>query len=381
MAWYYGTYSCGHEGRTNIIGPTKNRQWIADNHFSKLCPECWEKQKQADREKANKEAAEKAKEMELPELIGSEKQIAWANTLRQQLIESIDKLGKKEMECIDSTEGEKIDVINFIINQTKASWFIDNRSGLILHWIEDKLTEIRTWKKSSEIEEIEKPIVQDIKVEATVFPENAITTVPVEIKVTDEKITATFEKNDKFRELVKKIGYEWGNGYWFRKITKFNGPAADRAAELGNKLLNAGFPILITDSIIREKAINGNYNPEQKRWITVRSQGEYSGWIAIWWEDDDQKIYNIARKLPSSKWSKPSVVVRVNHYQEVEEFADLYGFKLADSAQKAIEDFKENLKKVSVVNPAKVNEESAPDGLKEILNSSDEVLDDLREDD
>ncbi len=21
MAWYYGTYSCGHKGRVNIIGP------------------------------------------------------------------------------------------------------------------------------------------------------------------------------------------------------------------------------------------------------------------------------------------------------------------------------------------------------------------------
>jgi len=24
MAWYYGTYSCGHEGRVNIIGQNKN---------------------------------------------------------------------------------------------------------------------------------------------------------------------------------------------------------------------------------------------------------------------------------------------------------------------------------------------------------------------
>lgn len=42
MAWYYGTYSCGHEGRVNIIGPTKDRQWKADRHFGHMCPECYE---------------------------------------------------------------------------------------------------------------------------------------------------------------------------------------------------------------------------------------------------------------------------------------------------------------------------------------------------
>lgn len=36
MAWYYGTYSCGHEGRVNIIGPTKDRQRKSDWHFSGL---------------------------------------------------------------------------------------------------------------------------------------------------------------------------------------------------------------------------------------------------------------------------------------------------------------------------------------------------------
>jgi hypothetical protein len=43
MAWYYGTYSCGHEGRTNIVGPIKNRKWISDKHFDNECPDCCKK--------------------------------------------------------------------------------------------------------------------------------------------------------------------------------------------------------------------------------------------------------------------------------------------------------------------------------------------------
>jgi len=140
MAWYYGTYSCGHDGRVNIIGPTKNRQWIADRKFEGLCPECWEKKKIEDREKANAAAAEKAEEMELPQLDGTEKQVAWANTLRQKIINELTPIIEKtkndelktftrdEIIIIRSTEGNVAEIMQYIIeNKTKASWYIDSR--------------------------------------------------------------------------------------------------------------------------------------------------------------------------------------------------------------------------------------------------------------
>lgn len=32
MAWYEGTYACGHEGRVNIIGPQKDRGYKKKGH-------------------------------------------------------------------------------------------------------------------------------------------------------------------------------------------------------------------------------------------------------------------------------------------------------------------------------------------------------------
>ena len=55
-------------------------EWAKSNIIE--CDECKEKARQAEREEANKKAAESAKEFELPELTGSEKQVAWANTIR-----------------------------------------------------------------------------------------------------------------------------------------------------------------------------------------------------------------------------------------------------------------------------------------------------------
>ena len=44
MAWYNGTFSCGHEGRVNIIGKMSERQWKIDKYFSGVCEECKKKE-------------------------------------------------------------------------------------------------------------------------------------------------------------------------------------------------------------------------------------------------------------------------------------------------------------------------------------------------
>ena len=72
MAWYTGTYSCGHDGREQICGPTKNRQWIADSKFMGLCPECYQRKLINDRDASNQKAVEEAAEMGLPLLQGTE---------------------------------------------------------------------------------------------------------------------------------------------------------------------------------------------------------------------------------------------------------------------------------------------------------------------
>ncbi|MGY6765666.1 hypothetical protein ACW73O_11580 [Faecalibacterium prausnitzii] len=377
MAWYCGTYSCGHEGRVNVIGPSKEREWKIDRAFSKMCPDCYK----AQLEEENQKAIELAKEMELPDLQGSEKQVAWANTLRLKLIEKFDKFTEKDFDEVKGLFPEFDNLIYddvlkikdyIILNKTKASFYIDNRNESIRYFVE-------TYKKQAlEVNnETEKAMLDDIKTESTVFPEERITDVPVEITVLEDKITVSTEKNDDFKTIVKNLGYSWSGKSWDRKITKTNGPVSERSAELGNKLLNAGFPIVIFDEEIRQKAINGDFEPECKRWIFRRKNTDC---FAInWTERDNDDLYKKARSLPGSKWSNGSVLVRVNHYQEVEEFAELYGFRFTEAAKELIDTYKKSLEKATVVKPAKVEETELKDGLQEILESGDDILDDLKD--
>jgi hypothetical protein len=399
MSWYYGTYSCGHEGRTNVIGPTKNRQWIADNRFSGLCPECWEKHLQEEREKANTLAAEKAKEMELPELTGTEKQVAWANTLRQKFIDKMESVedakelfrkakfsyreeccsiqkdtSKEYMKRLFSLENLEATKMYILEHYTSASYYIDNRSKDIISFLLEEREETLKTKE----EKIEEIAMAEVKAEAIVKPEGCTRSGSAEITITKDKVTVIYEKDEKFRQIVKSLGYSW-EGIWKRNITKFNGTAEDRAAELGNALLNAGFPITVLDTEVRQMAIDGTFVPEQTKWIKIRSKGDYKGRLVITWKGRNNTLYDTARKLPGSKWDS-GVLVKADYFKEIEEFARLYDFKFSPGALEKLEETKKEYNKAKEVDPEVVEKIEDKNGLEEILNSSTDILEDLKED-
>ena len=75
-------HACGHIHTYHLYGSGKERasreQWLA----SQDCPDC-------KRERENQRSAAAAKEAGRPELTGSEKQVAWANTIREKAIDAI----------------------------------------------------------------------------------------------------------------------------------------------------------------------------------------------------------------------------------------------------------------------------------------------------
>lgn len=74
------TRECGHQEYAKILGSNSRQKQSRENYESgKLCYECWKAEEA-------KKAAEKAKEIGLPELEGTEKQVAYATTLRAKTI-------------------------------------------------------------------------------------------------------------------------------------------------------------------------------------------------------------------------------------------------------------------------------------------------------
>jgi len=378
MAWYYGTYKCGHEGRTNIVGPTKNRDWISEKRFSGLCPECYEKERLEKIEKENAQAAEKASSYELPELIGTEKQVLWANTLRVKMIDKLTDMIEHSKNVENMKDAQLIeDVQTYLISEKlNASWYIDVRYYLDNKIISDLLSEYKNSKKKDDADLGTK----DIKVESTISPVEIKHTGIVEITGHDNNINVKYEKNEDFRQIVKSLGFTW-NGTWSRRLSETTGSFTDRAAELGNKLLQEGFRICIYDENIQQKAINADFEPECKRWIYRRRDTDK---LALNWsreEPNSDTIYENSRKILTSKWDSPSVVVDISHYEEVQDFAEMYNFKFTKSAMELIKDYENKLASINEVVPAEPVKIEEEDKLEKILNSSREVLGDLIDED
>ena len=382
MAWYYGTFSCGHEGRTNIIGPQKNREWIKEQRFKGLCPDCYKKKMEEEREEANRKAEEKNKEMELPELTGTEKQIAWAIKLRIKFIDEVTEIADIREERYfklhnkHSKRAQRYrETLNHIIETEKDSkFYIDNRIYDAIELIDKYKEEYNNgFDKTDEINQ--KEIESENVIKSTEVKHDG--TAKVDYNTTDNTIIAEYEKDETFIKIVKSLNFKWQSGTWRRKINEYTGTFQDRMAELGNELLKNGFIVSIIDEEAKEKAINGTYKQECNRWIQVDEDK-----LAIKWYENNSNIYNASRKLPSTKWksSIKATVIDVSHFKEVEEFAEMYGFEYSKAATKLIDSYKEKIKGLSQVEVISKEKEPDKDGLQDILNSNREILDDLKED-
>lgn len=396
MAKYSGTFSCGHEGYVNVIGPARDRQWKIDKAFSGLCEECYKKQREARIVRENTLALEKAKEMELPELVGTEKQVAWANTLRNQLIErineTIDKIkneesmyrntikkafGIKKSEAGGTKEGVTKAIVEHlyefqdcVMNKTKATYFINNRDTGIAKLILDEMD----YRESVKENEIKNQIIK----ETTVEPSEVMFDGVVEIVATENNIKVLYQRNDTFIKIVKELNYKWRDNCWQRSINSITGSYIDRSAEVANKLLNAGFRVAIPEVEIKEKALTATYEVECDRWIFNRVD---TNKFAIKWYEKNDDLYSASKCLKGARWDSGSMLVNVQNYKQVEEFAEMYGFKFTEKALELIEQYKKELEKIERVDVKEAKEVPVKNGLEDILNSSREVLEDLVEED
>lgn len=85
MALYRITHTCGHTVDHNLTGPTSSRDWQVNKMQNEDCKDC----KLA---AANQKAAATNQASGLPALEGSEKQVAWAESLRAKRIKQLAEL-------------------------------------------------------------------------------------------------------------------------------------------------------------------------------------------------------------------------------------------------------------------------------------------------
>lgn len=102
MGWQTINYTCGHSEQQQMYGKHSERDRRAEYLGQRDCPAC-----------AARKSAEQAKANGLPTLTGSDKQIAWATTIRERALRLL--------------PAERADKLR---PETSAKWWIDNRRSV-----------------------------------------------------------------------------------------------------------------------------------------------------------------------------------------------------------------------------------------------------------
>ncbi len=344
----------------------------------------------------NAKAAEENSKLGLVALEGSEKQIAWAESIRAEHIEKI-KEGlvqycerhnpqepnqtyhpAKSLSAFEKQKELFHLALDYLAGVSSASWWIDHRHRSSISLFKEAAQ--AEYKKKEEKIADSTPEALAAKAEATVRPEIAVTETVAEITVETSAVTVSFpEKRDDFWQIIKKEkGFSWSKmeQVWRRNISERAGAAEDRAAEVGNALLNAGFIVRCFDNNIRKSMVDGSFKPECKRWIGVDSKGVFR----IGWRYEDSH-YDEAKRITGAKWNRSDreMEVRAEYIQELLDFAEIHSFSFTKSALEILQQAQQSKEQIPVVTPAKVKEKpskkvSRPDLDKDAAGEIDEDL-------
>lgn len=266
---------------------------------------------------------------------------------------------------------------NFLSTKTDASWWIDKR-GTFAKYVLGEFYK----SHQAEIDTQDEPEVQEESAEILTpeTPDHGTAT----IKIIGQHVQASYPKDETFRQIVKDMGFRFDSDdiVWVLRCDQFTGGAKDRASELANELLRAGFSVALDDPEAREMAVAATFEPRTKLWVSILTSGKFGGWlkIALPKERDQERdrLYSEARKLRGAKYDNGYMVIPVSSHDLVEDFAQVNGYKLSEGALEAISRYEAERLGVT---PATPTEAERPDVLGDILKSDNAILPDLVDDD
>lgn len=397
MAKATATCTCRVCGATFDVSAVKRNRRDADSweswavqHYDE-CPECREARIQAQRAEENKKAAEAAHEMGYPELIGTLKQVAWATTIRDKVITSLREFYFDPQRGGSLPEAGRIfeGIKKILFGHTLAGWWIekmrdasDSKSEIaiiqdIYRYDQEAMDALRseiatnTAQPAEDSQKAAQPTPKPVPERPEAIPEAMEHDGSVDLKIDGNTVIAIYEKNIDFMAIVKSMGFKWKDHCWALSSGEQTGTTENIVAELGNRLLNAGFAVRFDTQENMDAAVNGTYTPICRRWITSHPNG-----FLIKWDRLADDHYLAAKSLPGARYESPGMVVPERSWDSVIDYANKYGYRIAAKAQEKID----RLSGAShLVVPAPIKNPEYPEV--DVLSSSREIIPDLKDDD
>lgn len=381
----------------------------AEDHITE-CTECYrarmerERQERAEQHRAeNRENEEKSEMIGLPELEGTEKQKAWASTIRLEWIAWAEGQIERAAETVEKHRGipedaEKVkagdeDIAHDKVvlawakcNIISAAYWIENRNMKITVWryaksrTAEDTNEAREAAEKTEAEakakaELEAAEKAEREANATVAPEGVENPIIATIRTDGDTVTVSSDKDEKLREIVKDCGMSWDKSRWTLKTRSIINESADNlAAYIGNRLLRAGFAIRIFNNDILDAAVEGTAEPRATR--VLSRKGDH---FRLEWEGTDDEIYSAGRKLKGAKYEDHGFTIPFSSWRMAFDLAELNGVAISNGAKKAAEEYQNAIvNKEKAAKPA--SKKTQEEKLNEVLETEGSVIADLKDD-
>ncbi|BCM83713.1 hypothetical protein [Methylobacterium indicum] len=330
-----------------------NNRRDADYRAKKLVERGW-----TCRECDNRETAASAAAAGLPALEGTEKQVAWANGLRNSTLRRIDQLVQSARwirSLVGDAFGYNADAVAMAVlirdvgkpavdraidamrAETDARFWIDGREDAMDARLRAVVERIAAEDRALSPEgKAEAAAEHEAMTEATLRPAVPVSETIAELSFRDGLIKASYdERSEAFNALVKDLGYRWDPAArcWCRTYQPaMMGAAIDRLAETAHELVAAGIVVALHDPEARAKAIDRSYEPEHRRWVSLVTDGEHKGRFRLTWGRGED-FYREFRGLKGASYRGKACTVPATSRDEVLDFAEAHGFRLTTGAE------------------------------------------------
>ena len=238
-------------------------------------------------------------------------------------------------------------------NQRKAVWWILNRNDLTAAWFLARYVEKYlpgAKKKDVQLEERvwQGSLLRPFQPRYPDYVELLLEPAP---KMREYGVMRMrYRKNAQLSTLAHQLHMFWDaeSLSYIRRVGEAGAPVADRLAQLGSSLLQAGFSLVVWDREVREMIRQNTFQPEYPLWIKA---GESERTLEFLYPNNDTLLHRRIRSL-GARWNGRLMEIDVWHWETVEEFAQVYRFRVTKEARKKVEEWRKAHNEAEAVAPA-----------------------------
>lgn len=292
--------------------------------------------------------------VKLPGLIGSLKQIEWAERIRASRIAYAELLIDDSGFLGVTRQQAKAHLIA-LSGIAAAHWWIETRALTLKRFMlaagDEGATRLHVTPRESD------HAAQAVLAASTLAPIKVHGPV-AEISLRTDKVRVVLIEFDQpTNAVLKRSGYRWDDPAWTRQV--LGGAAEDLAIEIAVRLLAHGCPVRIFEEALRKRAGESDYMPEPARRVEVSSSEKYGTKFRLVWalDPDPRACKGLVARLSGAKVFDDAAYVSASHFEDIEDFAGRHGFTITQQAQMLIDDERRKLSGAVKIKP---NPKTAP---------------------